>query len=129
MEHRIHLNRGFASGILIHVQSSRKSVTVYRTKSDKIIEMYLKIHNIFTRPNEFLPDMSGGQTAFREDCMFHQKKKFQDITYQLPLCNGFDGKQNFVLRNKSTVKILKVGTPQTIAIIVLKLVKFDVTLH
>ena len=28
-----------------------------------------------------------------------------------------------------TVKILKVGTPQTIAIIVLKLVKFDVTLH
>ena len=30
---------------------------------------------------------------------------------------------------KSTVKILKFGTPQTIAIIVLKLVKFDVTLH
>ena len=29
----------------------------------------------------------------------------------------------------STVKILKFGTPQTIAIIVLKLVKFDVTLH
>ena len=28
-----------------------------------------------------------------------------------------------------TVKILKVGTPQTIAITVLKLVKFDVTLH
>ena len=28
-----------------------------------------------------------------------------------------------------TVKILKVGTPQTIAIIVLKLVNFDVTLH
>ena len=28
-----------------------------------------------------------------------------------------------------TVKILKFGTPQTIAIIVLKLVKFDVTLH
>ena len=27
------------------------------------------------------------------------------------------------------VKILKFGTPQTIAIIVLKLVKFDVTLH
>ena len=31
--------------------------------------------------------------------------------------------------HKSTVKILKFGTPQTIAIIVLKLVKFDVTLH
>ena len=30
---------------------------------------------------------------------------------------------------KTTVKILKFGTPQTIAIIVLKLVKFDVTLH
>ena len=29
----------------------------------------------------------------------------------------------------TTVKILKFGTPQTIAIIVLKLVKFDVTLH
>ena len=29
----------------------------------------------------------------------------------------------------NTVKILKFGTPQTIAIIVLKLVKFDVTLH
>ena len=31
--------------------------------------------------------------------------------------------------NQATVKILKFGTPQTIAIIVLKLVKFDVTLH
>ena len=30
---------------------------------------------------------------------------------------------------RHTVKILKVGTPQTIAIIVLELVKFDVTLH
>ena len=28
-----------------------------------------------------------------------------------------------------TVKILKFGTPQTIAIIVLKIKKFDVTLH
>ena len=28
-----------------------------------------------------------------------------------------------------TVKILKYGTPQTIAIIVLKIEKFDVTLH
>ena len=31
--------------------------------------------------------------------------------------------------NYDTVKILKFGTPQTIAIIVLKLEKFDVTLH
>ena len=30
---------------------------------------------------------------------------------------------------RNTVKILKFGTPQTIAIIVLKLVKFDVTLQ
>ena len=29
----------------------------------------------------------------------------------------------------TTVKILKFGTPQTIAIIVLKIEKFDVTLH
>ena len=28
-----------------------------------------------------------------------------------------------------TVKILKYGTPQTIAIVVLKIEKFDVTLH
>ena len=30
---------------------------------------------------------------------------------------------------ETTVKILKFGTPQTIAIIVLKIEKFDVTLH
>ena len=30
---------------------------------------------------------------------------------------------------QTTVKILKFGTPQTIAIIVLKIEKFDVTLH
>ena len=43
------------------------SVRVYRTESYKMIKMYLKIQDIFTRPNEFLPDMSGGQTEFRED--------------------------------------------------------------
>ena len=31
--------------------------------------------------------------------------------------------------SECTVKILKFGTPQTIAIIVLKIEKFDVTLH
>ena len=36
-------------------------------------------------------------------------------------------KQGFLLR--IAVKILKFGTPQTIAIIVLKIEKFDVTLH
>ena len=30
---------------------------------------------------------------------------------------------------RATIKILKFGTPQTIAIIVLKIEKFDVTLH
>ena len=49
------------------MQSSRKSVRVYRTESYKMIKMYLKIKDIFTRLNEFLPDMSGGQTEFRED--------------------------------------------------------------
>ena len=34
-----------------------------------------------------------------------------------------------MLQFKHTVKILKFGTPQTIAIIVLKIEKFDVTLH
>ena len=34
-----------------------------------------------------------------------------------------------VVEGVYTVKILKFGTPQTIAIIVLKIEKFDVTLH
>ena len=38
----------------------------------------------------------------------------------------FAGTQMFV---NLTVKVLKFGTPQTIAIIVLKIEKFDVTLH
>ena len=49
------------------MQSSRKPVRVYRTEPYKMIKMYLKIQDIFTRPNEFIPDMSGGQTEFRED--------------------------------------------------------------
>ena len=40
-----------------------------------------------------------------------------------------DGKQQFNWGNTITVKILKFGTPQTIPIIVLKIEKFDVTLH
>ena len=36
---------------------------------------------------------------------------------------------NIETLNKVPVKILKFGTPQTIAIIVLKIEKFDVTLH
>ena len=34
-----------------------------------------------------------------------------------------------IITTITTVKILKFGTPQTIAIIVLKIEKFDVTLH
>ena len=34
-----------------------------------------------------------------------------------------------IFREKTTVKILKFGTPKKIAIIVLKIEKFDVTLH
>ena len=49
------------------LQSSRKSARVYRTESYKMIKMYLKFQDIFTRLNEFLPDMSGGQTELRED--------------------------------------------------------------
>ena len=29
-----------------------------------MIKMYLKIQSIFTRSNEFLPDMSGGRQSF-----------------------------------------------------------------
>ena len=36
---------------------------------------------------------------------------------------------NHVVKVQYTVKILKFGTPQTIAIIVLKIEKFYVTLH
>ena len=32
-----------------------------------MIKMYLKIQDIFTRLNEFLPDMSGGQSDFLKD--------------------------------------------------------------
>ena len=45
------------------MQSTRKSVRVYRTESYKMIKMYLKIQDIFTTPNEFLPDMSPGRVA------------------------------------------------------------------
>ena len=37
--------------------------------------------------------------------------------------------KNTILYRLITVKILKFGTPQTIGIIVLKIEKFDVTLH
>ena len=46
---------------------------------------------------------------------------------------AYSQKKMLIIYNKRkkiiTVKILKFGTPQTIAIIVLKIEKFDVTLH
>ena len=39
------------------------------------------------------------------------------------------GAEEHGFKSGFTVKILKFGTPQTIAIIVLKIEKFDVTLH
>ena len=44
----------------------------------------------------------------------------------LPIFASLD---NEILPKRSTVKIVKFGTPQTVAIIVLKKEKFDVTLH
>ena len=43
------------------------------------------------------------------------------------LCCSFNN--TAFIENTGTVKILKFGTPLTIAIIVLKIEKFDVTLH
>ena len=38
------------------------STKIHRIKSGKMIKLYLKIFKHFTRPYEFLPDMSSGQT-------------------------------------------------------------------
>ena len=48
------------------------------------------------------------------------------VLSELQVILGFEGISEIKLL---TVKILKFGTPQTIAIIVLKIEKFDVTLH
>ena len=46
----------------------------------------------------------------------------------LHFCSSTDY-SSLIRFSSNTVKILKFGTPQTIAIIVLKIEKFDVTLH
>ena len=60
------------------------------------------------------------------------------ITKQVPIEKGDKNKKNSRITSlgsvpihlsDNTVKILKFGTPQTIAIIVLKIEKFDVTVH
>ena len=61
-------------------------------------------------------------------------KHFRVITLPLALALASDGCGDgrvlkFLLSKFFTIKILKFGTPQTIAIIVLKIEKFDVTLH
>ena len=45
------------------------------------------------------------------------------------ITEGIDTEKSAMDPAFHTVKILKFGTPQTIAIIVLKIEKFDVTLH
>ena len=52
------------------------------------------------------------------------------VTYIILVTNTVLETNTVLVATKaSTVKILKFGTPQTIAIIVLKIEKFDVTLH
>ena len=46
-----------------------------------------------------------------------------------PVCSKHCHLNEIISQGLSTVKILKFGTPQTIAILVLKMEKFDVTLH
>ena len=58
-----------------------------------------------------------GVVLFLFEYVFHKKEaEWQTTAHTTP-------------QEESTVKILKFGTPQTIAIIVLKIEKFDVTLH
>ena len=45
------------------IQSSRKSMRVYRTEFYQMIKVHLKIQDIFSRLNEFLLDISGSQTV------------------------------------------------------------------
>ena len=58
--------------------------------------------------------------------VFDIKGSFQISVFEIP---GVDCSLLGVSSINITVKILKFGTPQTIAIIVLKIEKFDVTLH
>ena len=70
--------------------------------------------------------------------LMRTKKKLSSNTLSYPeLCHQrclgillcFPVVQRMMTFMNYTVKILKFGTPQTVAIIVLKLVKFDVALH
>ena len=78
--------------------------------------------------------------ADQEEMKAIQKKSFHDVTHELvkrvTSPNTTVREQVLLiafvasaLAGRYTVKLLKFGTPQTIAIIVLKIEKFDVTLH
>ena len=59
-----------------------------------------------------------------------QKQKHRAINWTAVVVTCLVVKQEFlIVKWRITIKILKFGTPQTIAIIVLKIEKFDVTLH
>ena len=72
------------------VWQSSQSLLEFTGPTCKMIKMYLKIQDIFTRPNEFLPDMSVGQTEFCEDwygitslCHFCNKKFVRSISLKV----------------------------------------------
>ena len=71
-------------------------------------------------------DRSSGQKGLINNYNMHFliKQKIKPLPTQAHFISFFQNLENLL-----TVKILKFGTSQTIAIIVLKLVKFDVTLH
>ena len=74
--------------------------------------------------SELLPNISpvGGQSRIK-----YITSASDILTDDLPTTSDILDNKSFV--SKTTVKILKFGTPQTIAIIVLKIEKFDVTLR
>ena len=58
------------------------------------------------------------------------RDNFVNSAYKHMLCPSSErSMKNKKKYSSITVKILKFGTPQTIAIVVLKIEKFDVTLH
>ena len=66
----------------------------------------MKIQDIFTRSNEFLPDMPGGQTEFREDCkrkqnwvLTHQEK----MILRVPWCHFLRLSDIIISRNNPNI--------------------------
>ena len=63
----------------------------------------------------------------KNQALFSSKVKSKKL--KCCLLQFLSGNLRIICYSSITVKILKIGTPEIIAIIVLKLVKFDVTLH